>query len=106
MKNLLNPMEEDDVIESIDILAQAADMASSDILIGTEEDHVKEPTETVQYSVNEQLKGLAVAKAVFDQFGKKNKEFRYIFLECQRSPRLEKVTSMRQSTIHDHFGCR
>ena len=56
------------------------------------------------WNVDEQLKGLAVASAVFDRLGKLDGGIRRVFRECQRSLRLEKASLLHQSTILDHFS--
>lgn len=105
IQSLLNPPEEDDVIETLEVSAQAAAIAAvpqaGDVNVDQEEEDADAAS---TWNVDEQLKGLAVASAVFDRLGKLDGGIRRVFRECQRSLRLEKASLLHQSTILDHFS--
>lgn len=63
----------------------------------------KEVEEEVVYSTGEEMKGLSVASAMLERLGLLNGELRKRFRGCQRLLRLEKVISLTQTAISDHF---
>jgi len=67
-----------------------------------EEEDVSLETECI-YSVEEELKGLAVALATLDRHGLLTADILSKLSCCQRELRAQKLAEMKQTTITDHF---
>lgn len=104
INNLLNPTDEDDVLENVDICTQAVFSASPEETLHQNDILVEESLEKVQFSTDERLKGLAVAEVIFERLGKLGEGLDRVFIEFQLFLRLERVACMRQTIIEDHFG--
>lgn len=102
LENLLNPAEEDDVIEELTLEQLGRDVAGTEV--EEIEDEVVDQIETEEaLSLEQELQCLAQARSILERHGGLCEAGRKAFSNCQRSLRLEKVASMKQTSILDHF---
>lgn len=102
LENLLNPEEENNVTEEPTLEDLAREVAGMDADSAAESDTELQEEGDVM-SVQQELHVLAQARSILEKNGGLCEEGRKAFYKCQRSLRLEKVASMRQTSILDHF---
>ena len=100
LESLLNPVGEDEVTETMTIENQGEFIAGAG---GIEEESQGSDVEEEFYSIEEELKGLAVTGSVLDRLGRMDKSLQRRLRACQKDLRLERQAALRQSTILDHF---
>ena len=101
LESLLNPEGENEVTEEATLEELGREVA------GMEEETFQldepDPDEEEQMSIEEELACLARARAILERQGELSDSGRMGFSSCQRALRLEKLASMKQTTILDHF---
>ena len=100
---LLNPKEEDEVVESFTIQELGMSVAGVKFVISEEPDKDEYLEEEGLYTVEEELKGLAVSIASLKGYGLLNTELVSKLRRCQRELRAQKLFDMKQTTIMDHL---
>lgn len=105
LKDLLNPSEEDDVVESVTTEELGREIAAVDSNV-SEVDVDEQPDSDSTESVEQQLHCIAVTKACLERMGSLSQDTKLAFLNCQRALRLEKQSNMKQTTILDHFASK
>lgn len=102
LEYLLNPPEEDEVMEEVNLKDLGLEVAG---VSQTESEDVglEEPEEDLAFTVAQELEFLARARSILESRGELNEVGRKAFSSCQRTLRVEKVESMKQTTIIDHF---
>lgn len=100
---LLHPDEEDDVVESISFEELGLSAAGLEDVVAEEpEKDVSLETDGL-YTVEEELKGLAVANADLVRFGLLNMDLLAKIRGWKRKLRAQKLAKLNQTTMTDHF---
>ena len=102
LENLLNPPKEDEVMEEVnlkDLGLEVAGVSQNE----SEDVGLEDPEKDLALTVAQELDFLARARSILESRGELNEAGRKVFSSCQPALRVEKVESMKQTTINDHF---
>lgn len=100
---LLNPEEEDDVVESFSFEELVRSAAGVEDVIIEEPDQDTSLEAEGLYTVDEELKGVAVTNAALSRLGLLTADLGSKLRGCQRELRAQKIAELKQTTITDHF---
>lgn len=103
---MLNPSDENNVIEEVTMGKLLKDIteAPDENDTGSYTDHNEELETEDIYSIDDQLKSLAIAKATSERHNILNEACLQVFLAYQRELRLERKAKLTQKSIYDYCG--